>query len=724
MLGSSTLAVMPVNRSIQAWLSTHATEIAGIADILGVPATSIAAPLVQEAGGIIFDGFAPSAPFLTGPTRLDDPLRLDSLHAYKEQIFDEWLDEWVQQYSHQDIAQDFSNKSSEIAGRPGSVTPSGVARWLEKITSPTANDLGWGNVNLGTAISELQNYLHDPHYAGDPLHLKQYESDYRAFARDLVDPHAAASFAISGLIAREGQDYYTKTYGEQYTTLPDQAKAALSTTYFKQGDTKIREHFVDPIAPTVPDPARGDGGPDIMDKANWQILLKSLGIASEHGPRPHADVAPTASAALAANASAPIADNFPPVLVAPLTAVPPAPKRVEFDAAAGPQERREGDARVPDVGATSFSPAVSPQPLGSLSDLYPLGAAPDDSSALSIAGAGQGAVPRGDDDAVGPGLTGGLSSPTLQIAFPQRPVGDPVGRPGTTGADQRAPEAKAEIGLAIPPLASRKSPVRSPMESSTSVPLPQLSLGPPWAARPDGPAGAISGLRNSTDLNPVTKPSDAVAPLRLPEPGRLAGEGGRPPWPAPIGATLLPPENSKYVPDSSLSTASSAVSAPPGLPGSGWLSRVDPWSPGSIDWPREGAAAADPVATAVSRSSMITTATDPGGFSSHAAPALSMPPAERRFGNGSTIPHSPSRPGRAAPPPPGQAAAPSSGGGGVQGAAQGGSDQTEVELDHHMLGSVVLAALDRSTGGPNTGPASVNSSQIYTPAGVTISGYQ
>jgi hypothetical protein len=57
-------------------------------------------------------------------------------------------------------------------------------------------------------------------------------------------------------------------------------------------------------------------------------------------------------------------------------------------------------------------------------------------------------------------------------------------------------------------------------------------------------------------------------------------------------------------------------------------------------------------------------------------------------------------------------------------AVHGARQSAKVDLHGRNLAAAVNAAQARSPGGPNTGPSSVNSAQIYTPPGMAISGHQ
>jgi hypothetical protein len=716
MFSDSTLATVPVNRSVQAWLTLHAALIRRIAATLNVPATAVAAPLMQESGGIIFDADTPASMFLT-PV-IDDPLKPDSLGSYQEQPVDQWLDGRMQHYSHQDIAQDYIDKQAEIAGAPDAVR-SGPGRWIEKYFSPTANDLGWGNVNLETAIHVLDNYLADPQYAGDPLHLKHYRNDYKALALDLVDPHGEASFAISGLVARQAQSYFVETYGDAYERPPEPAKAALTTTYFKQGDAAIRQHLVDPIAPALPDPMHGDGGPDILDNANWGTLLKSPGVPPNRPFEHHADAGPAASSLAAA---LPIRDPAPWAAGGAWS---------DPDLNAGDDSFGEAPAIAP-LPLVSFQ-ADAPHIAGGTPQLSNVGKVPAAFGALPAGRATDGAsMPArdqgADDDPTAPPGLAEAFGPRLPVdaaaaSFgttdfsrmpeigrgPELPSGDASLAGQFAGAGQAVERVPNWIGNAgslaepaIPPDWARPGPTPSGPQADVPTTLPETrsipaGLGPPLAS-----AGFAPRLFGSAEA-----PGGSVAPVGQ---GPGVGAGWQVP-PMPDGADGL--QDLARTPDLKPRGADAVPAGWPSAAGSAPFGDTIDRSLGSAPSAADGRLALGEIPRSKE---------DERDASSPDAPAWTSRTRSGVSSNRRSNADSDGGGGAAAPKEGGAAPAAT---GGAQAALPGSATRPmEVELDSHLLGTVVASALERSAGGPNTGPASVNSSQIYTPAGVNISGLQ
>src|SRR5579859_3866221 len=226
-MAQSTLTVTPINTTIQKWISDHASTIDRIARQLGVPSQAIAAPLIQEAGTIIFD--------LPNTSGLFDD-ELDHRKRFVDYGLDGFVSTWPgvhdTLFGGHLIADDFVSRESDIKSGIGITNPG-------KIRHVTENDIGWGNINLGTAVFLLKDYQNKQEYGEDPLHLQQYFNDYNKFAQAIIDPKSDVSFALSGLMAKRGDTFFKSNDGAAYEKAPDQVKSALLTTWFKQGEAKI-----------------------------------------------------------------------------------------------------------------------------------------------------------------------------------------------------------------------------------------------------------------------------------------------------------------------------------------------------------------------------------------------------------------------------------------------------------------------------------------------------
>lgn len=214
-----TLKPTPMAPFIQDYLARHSGDINRIARSLGLPPTAIAGGVAEEMSTVYPEAYMPDS--IGGGTWVAPKNTKD------------WIqDGYVLPHSHQDIANDFAAREPAIRNgdKPG---------FKEKLQNPTANDIGPGNVNLGQAILLLKRYLADPANAGDPLDLKKYAGDYHRLAQDLVDLDSPATFAVAGLLARQGYDNLAKIYGPAFTNGNESDQTALLTSYYKRGVQSI-----------------------------------------------------------------------------------------------------------------------------------------------------------------------------------------------------------------------------------------------------------------------------------------------------------------------------------------------------------------------------------------------------------------------------------------------------------------------------------------------------
>jgi hypothetical protein len=276
------LATRPVIPYLQQWLSKHASSIKDFGAAVGLDPSLIVGGPLQEASTIITEQ----------PRVIPDALPVDAPRPTER-----WVDRAIDyrlmpRFSSDRIAQDFDARKADIfAGKRATAG--------QKLFHPTGNDIGYGNVNLGTAIAYLKRYLDSPgdfladptQSATDPLHLRQYASDYAKFVADLTDPNSPATFAVAALIAKQGFKDFSQFYGSTFTDAPDDSQAALLAAFYKQGEPQFftKRDFltngdtglgaVGDLRLTLPDPRGGSGGPFVLD--NFPII-KSI-ITGKHG---------------------------------------------------------------------------------------------------------------------------------------------------------------------------------------------------------------------------------------------------------------------------------------------------------------------------------------------------------------------------------------------------------------------------------------------------------
>lgn len=510
-MSSSTLDVIPINNTIQNWIKSHAESINKIGSLLGVPPSAITAPLVQEAGTIIYD----------------------SGSSYHERTIDYIIDLFIDKaVSRQGIAEDFANRRQEIEAGIGLTA---VSKWHHA----TGNDLGWGNVNLGLAILTLQNYLKDPTEKDDPLGLAEYKKNYSALAHDLTDPQGEASFAISGLVAQQGNSFFHETYGAAYDQAPEQVKAALLTTWFKQGGAKIRDKTV-PGA-SLPDPMTGDGGPDIMDAGNWSIIQQLL----TPGGAKKAALLDMPAESLLGDA------HLGALQVSPLDAAPPPVAPVAAGGAiadiglpgampSGPMVAPQTDlmASIADgFSGLSTGGNTAPPLLLPASTMRSVPAMPEAGPIAAQDGA-RVAAPFGTLMPSFPDLLPTARGPAGRIAGPLAPGIDPLGMSGNRFQNFIPPSLdlpKVPSGGSAAPIPTNRTAPSGERESGVGSPTP-FSLPP--SGIPAAPASAMVRSGGSGSAAPL----DSMIPSASSGSGSggNGGSGPVPPTPRPPGAAPGP----------------------------------------------------------------------------------------------------------------------------------------------------------------------------------------
>jgi hypothetical protein len=115
--------------------------------------------------------------------------------------------------------------------------------YADRLTNPVLFDIGPGNIKIRTAISTLQNY-NRMFPDSDPLELKRYNSHYDLLVRDLKNPDSDTTVKIAGLVAREGQDFFSKAMTPpRWGALGDDQRAAALTKYYSVGKERMEDDF-------------------------------------------------------------------------------------------------------------------------------------------------------------------------------------------------------------------------------------------------------------------------------------------------------------------------------------------------------------------------------------------------------------------------------------------------------------------------------------------------
>ena len=191
----------------------------------------------------------------------------------------------MKMFSSTYIANDYETRLPDIIAGISATT-------AEKFIHPTGNDIGYANVNAGTAILYLKRFLADPgNYLTDAAManidndalaqtLFKYSlstdrtqvdnSTLSSFVSDIVDPHSETTWAIASLIAKQAVNDYTVNYGQSFTQAPVNYQAAYVGTFYKQGEASILQKVPlgespDESGAVLPPPNQGSGGNFVLD---------------------------------------------------------------------------------------------------------------------------------------------------------------------------------------------------------------------------------------------------------------------------------------------------------------------------------------------------------------------------------------------------------------------------------------------------------------------------
>jgi Ca2+-binding RTX toxin-like protein len=110
----------------------------------------------------------------------------------------------------------------------------------EKLNNPTANDLGPGNVNLGTAIDMLRAYQASAP-SGDPLNLAVYYNDYARLGRDLENPVSGATEKFAALVIQRAEAFYASR--SDWASRSVAEREALAIWYYNVGERLAQERY-------------------------------------------------------------------------------------------------------------------------------------------------------------------------------------------------------------------------------------------------------------------------------------------------------------------------------------------------------------------------------------------------------------------------------------------------------------------------------------------------
>jgi hypothetical protein len=265
------------------YFSRNAKQIRDTAALLGVPALGLVGGVAREQAyarnvhpwwGVVSDPIKDLQTTYESDSSVPDESSSPPALAWKP-------------ITHRTLADAFARSNLPGGGiEPGT---SFVKQMALKIDNPVLWDVGPGHVNIRTAITMLQNY-NKMFPNSDPLDLKQYNQRYDLLVRDLKSPDSDTTVKIAGLVARDGQDFFSKAMTpERWAMLSEDQRAAALTQYYVTGRERMQNHFEqsggDPNT-YVPDLSRDGSNTYLYDRGNgnWSnpALLKN---ALSPGPR-------------------------------------------------------------------------------------------------------------------------------------------------------------------------------------------------------------------------------------------------------------------------------------------------------------------------------------------------------------------------------------------------------------------------------------------------------
>jgi hypothetical protein len=215
------------------YISKKARSINDIALLLGVPAPGLA-------GGIARERTLERREYWRNILRVaGQPLKelLTSIETAEPSRDPEAVVLPPKPITHGTIADNFAR--SNVLPRETLQNPS----YPDRLTNPVFFDVGPGNIKIRTAISMLQNY-NRMFPDSDPLALKRYNDRYDLLVRDLKDPDSDTTVKIAGLVAHEGQDFFSNAMTpRRWGALSDDQRAAALTKYYAVGRERMEDDF-------------------------------------------------------------------------------------------------------------------------------------------------------------------------------------------------------------------------------------------------------------------------------------------------------------------------------------------------------------------------------------------------------------------------------------------------------------------------------------------------
>jgi hypothetical protein len=199
--------------------------------------------------------------------------------------------------THDYLAADYDRVTS------GKIGNRGLSGQWNRYENPVLNDIGPGKMQIGTAITLLNDCVKSGNCDGDPLDLKKYVGHYDQLVKDMQDPATQYDLAykLYALNAKQAQNFFVEQFGggeagaARWNSYSPKEQAAMVTAYGAMGPDQLKAK-AESAAPGAwkPDLGNTDGASYTLKGSNPDDLNAALqGRSSMESPdATRADLAP------------------------------------------------------------------------------------------------------------------------------------------------------------------------------------------------------------------------------------------------------------------------------------------------------------------------------------------------------------------------------------------------------------------------------------------------
>ncbi len=157
-----------------------------------------------------------------------------------------------------------------------------VVSLFDKLAQPVLMDVGPANIKISTAVRLFENYSQEYMQQGsDPLGLAGYQNNYRHMLVDLIDQDSGLTAAMTGLMIKEADDFFSENSAPGYwESMTQEFRDAVCITYFNNGPAAIIKKMNEDLAqgkPYEPQPGEGpSGGETFREPENQAAIISAL----------------------------------------------------------------------------------------------------------------------------------------------------------------------------------------------------------------------------------------------------------------------------------------------------------------------------------------------------------------------------------------------------------------------------------------------------------------